>query len=139
MNKTVSKDSRVQKLVELLYGVDFGVNMNGWDRARIAQVILDVLEAERTEIVAALRKAVASATRHESYGQGLVTISVTAAEDAVDQVRNRYHPPDLTTKSLWQAAQPRKDWIEADPVGKSRPDPADFNGVRCVVDGEEIG
>ena len=110
----VSRDLRVQKLVELLYSVDFGVNMDGWGRARVAQVIIEILDADRAEIATELRRGGDAAKRYESYGAygGTVTVSLSEFESAVERVRSRYHLPDLTGRRLWAAGQPRKDWVK---------------------------
>jgi len=105
----VTNDRRVQQLTEKLYGVDFGVNMDGWSRARIAQVIVAMVDVERQEVIADLKRI---ADWMPSDHTGVAMIKAVAIDSAADTLWNRYAMPDVPVGALWKAGQPNKDWVE---------------------------
>jgi len=107
----VTSDRRVQQLTEKLYGVDFGVNMDGYSRARIAQVIVAMVEADREAIAADMERVAAATTAPEDHRWAAEVSRASTILETAEGIKNRYPMPDVTTEALWAAAQPNKDWV----------------------------
>ncbi len=108
----VTNDRRVHQLTEKLYGVDFGVNMDGHSRARIAQVIVAVVVADRSAIVDDIRRVAFSMPAQPVCADDetcqVTAIKVETLKSAIEGIENRYPLPDVSTKTLWAAAQSNK-------------------------------
>ncbi len=102
-------DRRVQQLTEKLMQVDFGVNMDGWSRARIAKVVVAMVDAERHEVASDLKRASISMCEMTDFYRANPIKAVTI-DTAQETIKNRYDLPDLPVSALWSAAQPNKDW-----------------------------
>ena len=114
MNETVvTGDRRVEDLRVKLWDVDFGANLDGFQRTRIAQVILAILDADREETARALKREVK--LTYSSFMTDRERASNDRAEqwvrEATERVRAYRYAPEISARDLWKAGQPTKAWV----------------------------
>jgi len=106
----VTRDRRIQGIVDKLYQIDFGVAMDGYARARIAQVIAAFVDADREAIAVDMRR-IAGVERASARSDYSLAYRADALESAADGVKSRWPMPDVTISQLQSAARPTRDWI----------------------------